>query len=156
MDKKLSVFDYFSQVFMIYGITVLLLNVFVIIFGESAQGFSTIFQLGNKGLSIVTMLQFLIAITFTVTLRFVFMTDHIIKKMALPLRIILMFISVFGLISGCIALWDWFPLNDPKAWGMFMMSFALSCAIGTIISILNEKAENKKLTEALNKVKEEL
>lgn len=28
MDKKLTVFDYLGQVFMIYGVTVALLNVF--------------------------------------------------------------------------------------------------------------------------------
>lgn len=155
MDKKLNIFDYFTQTFMIYGITVVLLNIFCLLFGEGAREYSSIFAIGREGLSIVTMLQFLLAIAITVALRFVFMTDYIIKKMPLPLRIILMFAAVFVLIVAFVAVCGWFPVNEPKAWLMFIVCFVVSCAASTLISSLRDKQENKKLEKAIEKYKED-
>lgn len=155
MEKKLSVFDYLSQLFMIFGITIALLNLFCLLFGEDAMGYSTIFQLGSKGLSVVTMLQFLLAIGVIITLRFLFMTDWLIRKMPLTARIILLFACALLTILAFILLCGWFPVNEPMAWLMFFISFTVSCTISTLISCLREKQENKKLAEALQKLKEE-
>ena len=155
MNNKPTIFDYLSQVFMIFGITVLLLNIFCLIFGGSAKDFSTIFSLGNSGLSVKTTLQFLLAIAITIVFRFLFMTDLLIEKMSMTVRIIAMFIAVFLNIVVFIIMCKWFPVNDPKAWTMFLVSFAVSCTVSTAISICREKYENRQLSEALQKLKEE-
>ena len=155
MDNKPTISDYISQVFMIYGITVLLLNIFCLMFGESAKDFSTIFSLGSSGLSVKTMLQFLLAIAITIVFRFAFMTDFLIKKMSITARIIAMFAAVFLNIVVFIILCDWFPANNIKAWTMFLISFAVSCTVSTAVSICKEKYENRQLSEALQKLKEE-
>lgn len=155
MDKKPTIFDYLSQVFMIFGITILLLNIFCLIFGEIAREFSAIFVLGSEGLSVETMLQFLLAIAITITFRFIFMTDLIIKKMPLLARIIVLFSASFLNIMVFIIVCGWFPVNNLLAWIMFLISFAVSCTASTLISILWEKTENKRLAEALDKLKEE-
>ena len=155
MDKKPTVFDYLSQVFMIFGITVVLLCMFCQIFGNYAKEISTIFSLGSLGLSVKTMFQFLSAIAVTVLLRFLFMTDIIIKKMPLAARIIALFSSAFLNIVVFIILFHWFPVNNPITWVMFLISFAVSCSVSTWISILYEKTQNRRLTEALEKYKEE-
>ena len=155
MDKKPTVFDYLSQVFMIFGITILLLNIFCLIFGELASDFSTIFALGSGGLSIKTMLQFLLAIAITITFRFIFMTDLIIKKMPLSARIVTLFAAAFLNIVVFVIVCGWFPVNNLLAWVMFLISFAVSCTASTLVSILWEKTENKRLAEALDKLKEE-
>lgn len=154
MDKKMTVFDYLSQVFMIFGVTIALLNGFCLLFGESAQDYSTIFRLGSAGLSVPTMLQFLLAIACIITLRFVFMTDAVIRNMPLPLRIVLLFAGAFAVILGFIFVCGWFPASNPSAWLMFILCFAASCGISTLISVLNERMENRKLAEALRKKKE--
>lgn len=155
MDKKPTILDYLSQVFLIFGITVLLLNIFCLIFGETAKEFSAIFVLGSKGLSVETMLQFLLAIAITITFRFVFMTDLIIKKMPIPARIIMLFAAAFLNIVVFVIVCGWFPVNNLLAWIMFLISFAVSCTASTLVSILWEKTENKRLAEALEKLKEE-
>ena len=155
MDKKPTIFDYLSQVFMIFGITILALIIFCLIFGETAREFSTIFALGNGGLSVETMLQFLLAIAITITFRFIFMTDLIIKKMPLTARIIVLFAAAFLNIVVFVIVCGWFPVNNLTAWIMFIISFAVSCTLSTLVSLLWEKAENKRLAEALNKLKEE-
>ncbi|MCH5348245.1 MAG: hypothetical protein J1E40_02885 [Oscillospiraceae bacterium] len=155
MNNKPTIFDYLSQVFMIFGISILILNIFCLIFGESANDFSTIFSLGSSGLSVKTMLQFLLAIAITIVFRFLFMSDLLINKMSITARIIAMFVAAFLNIMVFVILCDWFPINDPIAWTMFLVSFAVSCTVSTAISICKEKYENRQLSEALQKLKEE-
>lgn len=155
MDKNFSVLKYLSQVFMIYGITTGLLNVFCIFFGTSAHGLSTIFSLGNAGVGVATSFQFLLAVFLIVGFRMVFMTDILIKKMPLAARIIAMFASAFAVIIVFIFLFDWFPANYPIAWIMFIVCFVISCIVSTLLSVLAEKQENRRLEEALKRYKEE-
>lgn len=155
MDKKFSLLKFLSQVFMIYGITTGLLNIFCILFGTSARGLSTIFSLGNTGVSIATSFQFLLAVFLIVGLKFIFMTDILIKKIPLAARIIIMFAGAFATIVVFIFAFGWFPADMPIAWIMFIICFVLSCAVSTIISVLAEKQENRRLEEALKRYKEE-
>lgn len=155
MDKNFSVLKFLSQVFMIYGITIGLLNVFCILFGTSAHGLSTIFSLGNTGVSVATSFQFLLAVSVIVGLRSVLMTDVLIKKIPLAVRIIAMFAGAFATMIIFIFLFDWFPADMPIAWIMFILCYAISCTVSTLISVLAEKQENRRLEEALKRYKEE-
>lgn len=154
MEKKKGILGFLSQVFMLFGIIVLLMSIFAVIFGDSAKQVSTIFSLGSKGLSFETFIQFLSAIAIICFLRFVFMTDTLIKKMPVALRIILMFTSVVAVIIGFVFAFGWFPVTEITAWVMFGICFAVSCGISTFISVYAEKQENKKLEEALKRFKE--
>lgn len=155
MDKNFSILKYLSQVFIIYGITTGLLNIFCILFGTSAYSFSTIFSLGNSGVGVATSFQFLLAVSVIVGLRVVFMTDILIKKMPLAARTVAMLAGAFTTILIFIFLFDWFPADMPIAWIMFIICFIISCAVSTVISVLAEKQENRRLEEALKRYKEE-
>lgn len=154
MDKKYSIFDYLAQTFMIFGINVLLLNMFCLLFGESAKGYSTIFSLGGSGLSIATMMQFLLLIAILTFFRFLFMTDRLIKRLSIVPRIIFLFAAAFISTVIFVVLFGWFPVDVPVLWVMFIVCFGISCGASTFISYLKEKSENKKLEEALRKNKE--
>ena len=155
MDKRFTVFEFLAQVFMIYGITTGLLNIFCMLFGNEAVGYSTIFSLATTGVSVATSLQFLLAVTIVIVLRVVFMTDKLIKNMSLGSRIAAMFVSVFAVIIAFVFLFGWFPATDLLAWLMFIVCFAVSCAVSVIISTIAERQENRKLDEALKRIKEE-
>ena len=155
MDKNFSLLKYLSQVFMIYGITTGLLNIFCILFGTSAYGLSTIFSLGNAGVSVATSFQFLLAVAVIVGLKLIFTTDILIKKMPIAARIIVMFAGAFATILVFIFAFDWFPADMPIAWIMFIVCFVISCGASTAISVLAEKQENRRLEEALKRYKEE-
>lgn len=155
MDRNFSPLKYLSQVFMIYGITTVLLNIFCIVFGESAHGLSTIFSLGTAGVGVATSFQFLLAVSVIVGLRVIFTTDILIKKMPLAARIIALFAGAFATILVFIFVFDWFPADLPLAWIMFIVCFVISCAVSTLISVLAEKNENRRLEEALKRYKEE-
>lgn len=154
MEKKKGILGFLSQVFMLFGIIVLLMSVFAVMFGDDAKEISTIFSLGSKGLSFETLIQFLSAIAIICILRFVFMTDTLIRKMPVSLRIILMFISVVAVIIGFVFAFGWFIVTEIRAWIMFILCFIVSCVISTIVSVVSEKQENKKLEEALKCFKE--
>lgn len=155
MDKKFSVLNFLAQVFMIYGITTGLLNIFCILFGTSAHGLSTIFSLGDSGVGIATSFQFLLAVTVIVGLRLIFTTDIFIKKMSIAARIIAMFSGAFATIIVFIFLFDWFPADMLIAWILFIVCFVISCVVSTLISVLAEKQENRRLEEALKRIKED-
>lgn len=155
MDKKTGILGYLSQVFMIYGITALLINIFCMIFGDDAQSVSTIFSLGSGGVAVSTSFQFLAAISLIILLRFVVMTDVLIKKMSIAARIIAMFGGVLVIMTGFIFAFGWFDVTDITAWVMFGICFVLSCTISTFISAIAERQENRKLEEALRRLKEE-
>ena len=155
MDKRFTVFGFFSQVFMIYGITTLLLNIFCVLFGSAAAGYSSIFSLAGTGVGVATSLQFLLAVTIVIVLRAVFMTDMLIKNMPLAARITLMFASVFAVIVAFVFVFGWFPWDDPLAWVMFIVCFAVSCAASVTVSSIAERQENRRLEDALKRVKEE-
>ena len=106
-------------------------------------------------MSIATSFQFLLAVLIIVGLKFIFTTDILIKKMPLAARIIIMFAGAFATIIIFIFAFGWFPANMPIAWIMFIICFALSCAVSTVISVLAEKQENLRLEEALKRYKEE-
>ena len=155
MEKRFTVFRFLSQVFMIYGITMLLLNIFCILFGADAKGYSTIFSLAEAGISVSTSLEFLLAVIIVIVMSMFFMSDRIIKNMRHGARLVAMFVSIFVVIIGCVFLFGWFPPNDPIAWLMFVVCFGVSCTVSVAISTVAERQENKKLDEALKRIKEE-
>ncbi|MDE6133520.1 MAG: DUF3021 family protein [Oscillospiraceae bacterium] len=155
MDKKFSVLKFLSKVFIIYGVTTLLLNILCALFGTAAYGLSTIFSFGNAGVGIETSMQFLFAVLIICALKYIFMTDILIKKMPLAARIITMFAGTFGVILIFIFMFGWFPADMPIAWIMFIICFIICCTVSTLLSVLAEKQENRRLEEALKRYKEE-
>lgn len=155
MDKKFSVLKFFSQVFTLYGVTTLVLNIFCVVFGRSAWGISTIFSLGKSGVGVETSLEFLAAVFLINGWKLLITTDFLIKKMSLSARIILLFAGAFGIIFAFIILFGWFPIDMPIAWIMFILCFVVSCTVSTLISVLAERQENRRLEEALKRYKEE-
>ncbi len=155
MEERKTLFDYLGQIFMIFGITVMVLNVFCLLFGESARELSTLFSLGNNGLSVATMVQFLLVSAIIVALRFLFFTDVIIKNMPVVGRTIGMVIIVLIIMSMCISLFGWFPVDMWQPWVMFFLCFSISFIISIVVTGMKERAENKKMEEALKRIKQE-
>ena len=154
MDKRSTLLDYLSQIFEGFGISVGILEILAVLFGDKLIGFSTMFSLGANGISAATAFQFLGVIILIVTLRFVFMTDIMIKEMTLTMRMVLFFTCSFAVTVLFIFIFAWFPVNDPLSWLMFIVSITAKSVVSTLISTAAEKQENKKLEEALRKIKE--
>ena len=65
------------------------------------------------------------------------------------------FLTITTVIVVFIILFAWFPADDISAWIGFVVSFAVCSAIGVLISKLKEKAENKKMAQALERFQNE-
>lgn len=155
MNKKDTVFSYLTQIFLIYGFTILTLTVFCFLFGEGAKDFSTIFALGSSGLSLATMIQFFALSVCIATFRFVLFSDGLIRKVSIAVRTVIMFALVILLMILFIYLFGWFPINMWQPWVMFLLCFGISAVFSTLLSVWKEKLENQMMEEALSRLKAE-
>lgn len=154
MEEKKTIFDYLAQVLIVFGFAMLVMNIFCLAFGSSAKGFSSMFQLGNQGVPVETAFQFLGVSALIVAVRILFFTDIVIKRMPIWLRIICMLIMVILITAGFIIVFDWFPVNMWQPWVMFFVCFGISFLASCLVMILRERIENKRMQEALQRLKE--
>ena len=155
MEKRKTIFDYAGQVFIIFGFSIAVLNLLCILVGEHAQDVSGIYSMGKEGLSTATMVQFF-GVSICITgLRFLFFTDKIISRMSITVRTVCMLLSIIVLIVLCVLMFGWFPVDMWQPWTGFFVTFGL-CFLGSMtITHLKEKTENRKMEEALQRLKEQ-
>ncbi len=154
MEKKGTIFDYLSQVLIVFGFAMLMLNIFCLLFGDSARGFSGLFELGSKGVPAGIAFQFLCVSALIVGIRIVFFTDILIKKMSSRLRTLCMLTAVVTVIAAFVRGFDWFPTDMWQPWAMFFVCFGLSFLGSFGVMSLKERAENRRMEEALQRWKE--
>lgn len=154
MENRKTVFDYLGQMLTVFGFSMVVLNAFSLLIGEDARSISTIYSLGSEGISVTTSLQFLGLSACITGFRFVFFTDGIIRQMSVIMRTVCMFVSIIVLVAVCAFMFDWFPVDMWQAWAAFFLTFAICSAASLLLMALKEKAENRKMEEALNRIKE--
>lgn len=153
MEERKTIFDYMAQVLIIFGMTICILNVFCLLFGEDAKEYSTMFSLGKEGLSIPVMMQFLLVSVCTVANRFLFFTETVIKKMTVPVRTICMLIVEVALIAVFIVTCGWFPVDMWLPWVMFLICFGICFVISVAVTGIKTRVENQRMKEALERLK---
>lgn len=154
MLKNKTIFDFLGNVFMIYGITVLILTVLCSVVGNEAREISTMFRLGNAGLNPETLFQFFCMVVLLVAYEWLFLTDLFIKNWPIVLRTVCMFIAVIISVGVFAALFGWFPVDMLEPWVAFLVSFFVCATVSILVSVLREKSENRKMQEALDRLKE--
>ena len=153
MIKRNTIFDCLTQVMVIWGVSVLSLCLFCHLFGEDAKGVSSIFDLGNTGVPVATLMQFFLLAILITGMKYLFFTDIVIKNLRIIVRSILMFAGVIVWIAVFAAAFRWFPVNQAKPWLMFFVCFAVCSSISVAVSAVKEKSDNRKLQEALERMK---
>lgn len=153
MEERKTVFDYLAQIFTLFGLTVCIFIMFGLVIGDYAKDVSTLFSLGREGLRFSTLLQLFGMAALITLIRNLFFTDILIKNMTVVKRAICMLTGTVLLIVAFVAVFDWFPVNKVEAWIGFAVSFGVCFAISLGITVLKEKAENRKMEEALKKIK---
>lgn len=155
MIKRNTIFDYFTQIMVIWSVSTLSICLFCFLFGEAAYGYSSIFSLGSAGISIATLMQFLVLAVIITSLKFLFFTDILIKKMSIVIRSIMMFTCIILSVFFFAAAFQWFPVHQLKPWLMFFLCFSVCAAVSVLISVIREKNDNQKMKEALERLKED-
>lgn len=154
MDEKKTIFNYLAQVMIVFGFAMLVMNIFCLVFGDSAKDFSSMFELGNQGVPAKTAFQFLLISVLIIGLRIIFFTDVLIKKMPIWLRTICILVSVVIIIAAFIIVFHWFPVDMWLPWVMFFICFGISFLGSCFIMAIKEKAENRQMEEALRRLKD--
>ena len=154
MEEKRTIFDYLAQVLIVFGFAMLMINVFCLVFGNSAKEFSSMFELGNQGIPTKIVFQFFCVSVLIVGMRFIFFTDMIIKKMPIWLRTICMLTAIVIIIAAFVILFHWFPADMWQPWAMFLICFGISFLGSYFVMVIREKVENKRMNEALQRLKE--
>lgn len=155
MEDRKTIIDYAGQVLITYGFSIVALNLICILVGEDARDVSSIFSLGKEGLSTATMLQFLGVSVCITGLRILFFTDRIIQQMSITVRTVCMLLSIILLIVLCAAAFHWFPIGMWQAWAGFIITFTICFSCSMLVTRLKEKTENRKMEEALLRLKEQ-
>lgn len=155
MEERKTIFDYAGQVFIIFGITICVLNIFCVLFGENAKEYSTMFSLGKEGLSVPVMMQFLLVSACTTANRFLFFTEIFIKNMTIPLRTVCMVAVEVGVIAVFIIAFGWFPADMWLPWVMFLLSFGICFILSFAVTVIKTRVENRKMEEALERLKKQ-
>lgn len=154
MEERKHFLSYVEQVFMTLGISLLVITLICAVVGEEAREYSTMFVLGDEGIPIHTILEYLLSSVCITALRFVFLTDTLIKSWSLAGRTVGMLGTVIVLIGGLACLFGWFPVDDPKCWAAFLISFGICFLVSALLSAKKEQQENRQLEKALRQMKE--
>lgn len=156
IEERKPFCGYLAQVFTLYGITICIFIFFGLVTGDYAKEVSSLFALGSLGLRFSTMLQ-LLGMSVVITLfRILFFTDIFIRNMAIVKRTAGMLTGVVALIVLFVAVFDWFPMDQAEAWISFFVSFGICFAASTGVTLLKEKAENRKMEEALRELRDSI
>ena len=136
-----------------FGASVLFLICISYAVGDEAKEISPMFAFGHEGLPLPVLAEFFgLSVLFALE-RFLFFTDCIIKKMGLVLRTACTAICAIATAVAGILVFRWFPTNNALAWVSFAISF-LVCLVGSLlITYTKEKRENRKMADALEKMK---
>ena len=154
MEKK-TIFYYLQHVMIVYGVAVVSQVLFCTLFGEDARGYSSMFALGSEGIPVTLLAELLVLAVMITVLRWIFFTDTLIKRCSITVRTVLMFLGVILVVGAEAAVFHWFPVDQVKPWCMFLLCF-LVCAVASVgITTLMEKSENKKMQDALERMKGE-
>ena len=155
MEREKTIFDFLEKVLVTFGASIFALSILCMLVGESAKEVSPIYALGSEGLSIHILIQIFAMSILIVGWKFLFLTDKIIKNMSETIRMIAMFAAIALTIIVFIIAFDWFPVMTWKAWVCFFISFGVCSGISTATVMLKNKMENKKMQDALQKIKQE-
>ncbi len=155
MNEKKTILNYIAQVFCLFGFTMIIMMSFSALFGETAKNYSKLFTAGEAGVPVAIMAQFLSLSVINVFIRYLFLTNRLIKEMSLWIRVSLTVFTVLLTIILFIVIFEWFPIYMWQPWALFIGSFLVCFMIGTFVTTVQNKIENKKLAEGLAKLKEQ-
>ena len=153
MEEKKTLYYHIGHLFTTFGIMVLMFVIITDMLGDSAKGYSTLFEMGGTGLSLNTLLQLFALAAIISVCRRVLYSDTLIKSMSMIARNVIFFVAITVTIMLFVIFFGWFPINDISAWIGFFVSFAICSAVAVVLSRIRERAENDRMNRALEKYK---
>jgi len=154
-NKIIFKYGFINQILIIFSTGILFLTIVGGFIGDSAKKTSTMFSLGNEGLSFSVILQFLaVAVMIAALKEFIYLGKSLKNMMTLWKTVIFLF-SIIVIITGFIITFGWFPVNNVEGWIGFFLSFGICFVISTLSMVIKTKLESRKYEELFEKYKRE-
>jgi len=147
--RKQTKYNFIAQVLMLFAVDVIFLIIISAFFGEGAKHISKLYVLGSKGLSTLTLLQFLLSSVVVIFFKTLFFSDRYFKKMLALWRTILMLFFILSSMIVFIIVFDWFPLNNAQGWAGFIICFVVGFFGSISFMIIKTKIASKKYDQLL-------
>ena len=147
MEKRFTIFDFLSEAFNIFSVTIVFVTIVAMTSGSSAESISSMYQYGYKAIPTFTILQFLFTSFILETLKIFWYSERVFKNLMILWRTIFMLLSIIASMTVCIICFKWFPIDDLAAWGGFFISFGICFLMSLIVMVLKTRLESKKFEE---------
>lgn len=154
IKENKNLLDYMAQTMITFGVALLAVTFFCCIVGDQARGFSSMFDLGSEAIPVKTILQFLLNSVCITVIRFLFFSDRVFRRLSIARRTVGMLAFVIALTGLFAYFFGWFPVDDPKCWLCFLVSFGICFITAVAVSTLKERMDNRQLEEGLQHLKE--
>ena len=156
MENKINIkYGFINETLIIFSTGILFLTIVGGLIGDSAKQLSTMFSLGNEGLSFSVILQFLaVAVMIAALKEFIYSQKFLQNMMTLWKTVIFLF-CIIVIITGFIIAFGWFPVNNVEGWIGFFLSFGVCFVISTLSMVIRTKWESKKYEESFERYKRE-
>ena len=93
-----KILEILNDIFITFGIVMLVLLVIVVAIGNDARGMSSLFEFGASAISVHAILQILILCAGSNILKHIFYSDFMIKHLPRWSRILILFVAVYILL----------------------------------------------------------
>lgn len=155
--RMLSTYQFASKVLTIYAITILIVSTIAGICGDEVSMYSSLYQMGSKGLAYETLLQLFVSSLMITAINTFFFSEKHFKNQMMIWKMVGMMITILVIMIGFIYIFKWLPFDSSTAallsWGCFLVAF-LGCFGGSILlSVIKMKLEEKKYDELLQDYK---
>lgn len=151
MDKRFTIFDFFSEAFNTFSIMIISITVTTYLFGKDAGTISSLYKLGNEGIAVDTIAQFMLAALVLELVKMFWFSEKLIRNMMALWRTTFMVVSVIPVMAAFAGILGWFPLNNLHAWGGFLISFAVCFLLSLGVVYLKARLESKKYEEGFKR-----
>ncbi len=148
-----KILEILNDIFITFGIVMLVLLVIAVAIGNDARGMSSLFEFGASAISVPAILQILILCAGSNILKHIFYSDFMIKHLPRWSRILILFVVVYILLVFEILHFGWIGESNSRGWIFTSLAFVLSFTGSVVAITLKENAENKKMNDALSQYK---
>ncbi len=155
MEKRFTIFNFFSETFITFSIMVICTAFSVVFFGKDAGEISTLYMFGSDGIPVDTIFQFLLASLVMESSKVFWFSGKLFKHMMTFWRTVGMALSVIPIIAVFSGVFSWFPLNNISAWFGFLISFGICLVLSLAVVTLKAKLENKKIEKGFKRYRRE-
>ncbi len=156
MSRKEYIMDFANHMCMTFSILIVSLSICSLIIGGKIKDYSSLFVMGQQGLSVETIFQMLLSSLIITSFRGLIYSELIKNTVSRTKRASILASLIFVLIVIFIHLFRWFPKDATLVWVVFALSFSISTILGIYLSFLSEQRHNRNMSVALEQLQKKI